>query len=58
MSASSLLAVAISGLWVVSANMGQNKDRKLFFSPPQITVKDPFPEHTAMQGAHRYHSPF
>lgn len=45
MSTSSLLAVAISALWVVSANMGQIKDMKPFV-PLQITVKDPLPEHT------------
>lgn len=52
-SASSLLAVAISGLWVVSANVGQNKDTERFF-PLQIVVKDPFPEHRERQDAHRY----
>lgn len=53
MSASSLLAVAISGLWVVSANMGKNKDTECFF-PVQIMVKDPSPEHRERQDTHRY----
>lgn len=53
MAASSLLAVAVSGLWVVSDNTGQNEDMKPFL-PLQIMVKDPFPEHMEMQGAYRY----
>lgn len=50
MSASSLLAVAISGLWVVSANLGENKDTEHFFAL-QTMVKDPFPEHRERQDA-------
>lgn len=40
MSAHSLSAVVISGLWVVSANMGQNEDTKLFF-PCRLQWKIP-----------------